>query len=135
MVSTRIAARLDRAVLVMGLVLALGVIHAPAPVFAQDADLIVHNAKVVTVDRGFSISQALAVKDGRLTKVGTDAEVLAQKGPGTKVVDLGGKTVLPGLIDSHTHPTGASMLEFDHAIGELETIQDVLDYIQAAGTG
>ena len=98
---------------------------------AQDADLILHNGKVVTVDRGFTIRQALAVKDGRLTRVGTDAEVLKERGPNTKVVDLGGKTVLPGLIDSHTHPTAASMLEFDHPIAEMETIQDVLDYIQA----
>ncbi len=101
------------------------------PVNAQDADLILHNGKVVTVDRGFTIRQALAVKDGRLTRVGTDDEVLKERGPNTKVVDLGGKTVLPGLIDSHTHPTAASMLEFDHPIAEMETIQDVLDYIQA----
>jgi predicted amidohydrolase YtcJ len=39
--------------------------------------------------------------------------------------------VLPGLIDSHTHPTGASMIEFDHPIPEMETIQDVLDYIRS----
>jgi predicted amidohydrolase YtcJ len=100
-----------------------------SPVPAQDADLILHNGKVVTVDRDFAIRQALAVKDGKLTRVGTDAEVLTARGPGTRVVDLAGKTVLPGLIDSHTHPTGASMHEFDHPIAEMETIQDVLDYI------
>jgi predicted amidohydrolase YtcJ len=111
-------------------VLLLGLAGAPA--HAQDADLILHNGKVVTVDRGFTIRQALAVKAGRLTRVGADAEVLkAERGPNTRVVDLGGKTVLPGLIDSHTHPTGASMHEFDHPIAEMETIQDVLDYIQA----
>jgi predicted amidohydrolase YtcJ len=98
---------------------------------AQDADLILHNGKVVTVDRGFTIRQALAVKDGRLISVGADADVLKERGPNTKVVDLGGKTVLPGLIDSHTHPTAASMIEFDHPIPEMETIQDVLDYVQA----
>jgi predicted amidohydrolase YtcJ len=96
---------------------------------AQDADLILHNGKIVTVDRDFAIRQALAVKDGKLTRVGTDTDVLAARGPNTRVVDLGGKTVVPGLIDSHTHPTGASMHEFDHPIADMETIQDVLDYI------
>jgi predicted amidohydrolase YtcJ len=46
-------------------------------------------------------------------------------------VDLGGKMVLPGLIDSHVHPTGACMTEFDHPIPDMESIQDVLDYVQA----
>jgi predicted amidohydrolase YtcJ len=108
----------------------LGLFLPYAPVHAQDADLILQNGKVVTVDRGFAIRQALAVKDGRLTRVGTDGEVLKERGPNTRVIDLGGKTVLPGLIDSHTHPTGASMHEFDHPIAEMETIQDVLEYVQ-----
>jgi predicted amidohydrolase YtcJ len=97
---------------------------------SQDADLILHHGKVVTVDRDFAIRQALAVRGGRLVRVGTDAEALATRGPNTRVIDLQGKTVIPGLIDSHTHPTGASMTEFDHPIGELETIDDVLDYIR-----
>jgi predicted amidohydrolase YtcJ len=110
-------------------VLLLGFLLASPQARAQDADLILHNGKIVTVDRGFTIRQALAVKNGKLTRVGTDAEVLAARGPNTRVVNLGGKTVLPGLIDSHTHPTGASMHEFDHPIADMETVQDVLDYI------
>src|SRR3954467_12446537 len=77
---------------------------ASGPAWGQDADLIVHNGKVATVDRDFSIRQAIAVKGDRLVRVGTDGEVMKLKGPQTKVVDLGGKLVLPGLIDSHTHP-------------------------------
>jgi predicted amidohydrolase YtcJ len=96
-----------------------------------EADLILHHGKVVTVDRDFSIRQALAVKGDRLIRLGTDDEVEKTRGPGTTVVDLGGKMVLPGLIDSHTHPTGACMTEFDHPVPEMETIQDVLDYIHA----
>ena len=113
------------------LFLALGLCGA-AP-GADEADLILHHGKVVTVDRDFSIRQALAVKGDRLIRVGTDDEVLKTRGPNTTVVDLGGKMVLPGLIDSHTHPTGACMTEFDHPIPEMETIADVLDYIQVAG--
>ncbi len=98
---------------------------------ADEADLILHRGKVVTVDGGFSIRQALAVKGDRLLRVGTDEEVLRTRGPRTEVIDLGGKMVLPGLIDSHTHPTGASLTEFDHPIPEMETIADVLAYIRS----
>ena len=105
----------------------------------NEADLILLHGKVVTVDGGFSIRQAIAVKGDRLLRVGTSEEVLKTRGPGTTTVDLGGKMVLPGLIDSHTHPTGACMTEFDHAIPEMETIGDVLAYIgsraEAVGPG
>ena len=97
---------------------------------AQVADLILHSGKIATVDREFSIRQAVAVKGDRLILVGTNADVMKLRGPTTRVVDLGGKLVLPGLIDSHTHPTGACMTEFDHPVPDMETIQDVLDYIQ-----
>ncbi len=97
----------------------------------DEADLILHRGKVVTVDRDFSVRQALAVKEGRLLLVGTDEEVFKTRGPRTTVVDLAGKMVLPGLIDSHTHPTGASLIEFDHPIPDMETIRDVLNYVRS----
>jgi len=97
---------------------------------AEEADLILHNGKVVTVDPAFSIRQGLAIKGDRLIGVGRDEEVLKLRGPGTRVIDLGGKMVLPGLIDSHTHPTGACMIEFDHPVPQMETVGDVLDYIK-----
>src|SRR6266571_3138995 len=97
---------------------------------AQQADLILHRGKIVTVDAKFSIAEAVAVKSGRIVKVGSDREILQLKGPNTQAVDLGGKTVLPGLMDSHVHPADACLTEFDHPIPEMETIQDVLDYIQ-----
>jgi predicted amidohydrolase YtcJ len=102
---------------------------AAAP--AQEADLILHNGKVVTVDRTFTISQALAVKADRLIRVGTNQDVLATRGPTTTMIDLAGKMVLPGLIDSHAHPSDASLTEFDHPVPDMETISDVLNYIRA----
>ena len=98
---------------------------------ADDVDLILYHGKIVTVDHEFSIRQALAVKGDRLIRVGTDAEVLAMRGQNTDLVDLAGKMVLPGLIDSHTHPTDACMTEFDHPIPMMETIAEVLDYIHS----
>jgi predicted amidohydrolase YtcJ len=102
-----------------------------SPLLAQDADLILHHGKVVTVDRDFSIREAVAVKDGKILAVGTNDEVLKSKGPKTEIIDLAGRMVIPGLIDSHVHPGGASMHEFDHPIPEMETIADVLGYIKS----
>ena len=98
---------------------------------AEEADLVLHQGKIVTVDRDFSVRQALAIKGDRVLVTGTNEEVLKTRGPRTKVVDLGGKMVLPGLIDSHTHPTDACLIEYDHPVPEMETIADVLAYIRA----
>jgi len=61
------------------------------------------NGKIVTVDERFSVRQAVAVTDGRITATGTSAEVIASAGPRAEVTDLGGATVIPGLIDNHNH--------------------------------
>jgi predicted amidohydrolase YtcJ len=97
---------------------------------AEDADLILHHGQIVTVDRAFSIRQGLAIKGDRIIRVGTNDEVLMKQGPRTAVLDLGGKMVLPGLIDSHVHPTDACLVEFDHPIPEMGSIADVLDYVR-----
>jgi predicted amidohydrolase YtcJ len=98
---------------------------------ARQADLIIYNARIVTVDSDFSIQEAMAVKGNRIRAVGSNAEVLRLKGEGTETVDLGGRMVLPGLIDSHVHPCSASMTEFDHPIGQMDSVQDVLDYVRS----
>ncbi len=98
---------------------------------AQQADLIFHNGKVVTVDADFSVRQAVAIRDGKVVRVGSNEAVLKLKGDQTKLVNLHGKTVLPGLMDSHTHPTGAAMHEFDHRIPSMQSIDDVLKYIKS----
>jgi predicted amidohydrolase YtcJ len=112
--------------------LALLMIHAAGAAEAEPgADLILHGGKIVTVDTRFSVQQAMAVRDGRILQVGSDRAVLKLRGPRTEVVDLRGRMVIPGLMDSHTHPTGASLTEFDHPIPEMESIRDVLEYISA----
>ncbi|MSR31422.1 MAG: amidohydrolase [Gemmataceae bacterium] len=95
------------------------------------ADLILTNGKIVTVDGSFSLAEAMAVKEGKILAVGKASEVLKSQGAKTRVIDLQGKMVLPGLIDSHVHPSGASMHDFDHPIPPFHSIQDVLDYIRA----
>jgi predicted amidohydrolase YtcJ len=100
-------------------------------------DLILHNGNVVTGDPHFTVARAVAVEDGKVSAVGTSEGVLATKDDGTVLIDLGGRLVLPGLIDSHVHPTGAAMIEFDHPVPEMESIGDVLKYIRqrAAAVG
>ena len=67
------------------------------------ADLILHRGLFTTLDRGNPHAEAVAIKDGRFLRVGRADEVMALAGPQTKVIDLKGKRVLPGLIDNHCH--------------------------------
>jgi predicted amidohydrolase YtcJ len=97
---------------------------------AADADLILHNGKVVTVDAQFSIHQAVAVKDGRITVVGTDAQVLKERGAKTRVVDLHGRTLLPGLFDSHVHALEAGLSEFRAPLPALDSVPAVQAYLR-----
>ncbi len=74
---------------------------AAAP--AEQADLILHSGKIVTVDDRFTIGQAIAVKGERVLAVGKNSEIAKLAGSGTRKIDLKGKTVIPGLIDNHAH--------------------------------
>jgi predicted amidohydrolase YtcJ len=67
------------------------------------ADAVLVNGKVVTVDDRFTVGQALAVRDRRIMAVGTTADINKLKGPQTRVINLAGRTVIPGLIDNHAH--------------------------------
>lgn len=90
-----------RPALVVMILTAAGVVTVPAR--AQIADAILVNGKILTVDKQFSVREALAIRDGKITAVGSTAEVRKQAGPQTRVIDLQGRTVIPGFIDSHIH--------------------------------
>ena len=119
------------------LVLIAAVLLSAAPLIAADADLILHSGKIVTVDSAFSIGEAVAVKDGRVVAVGRTADVLArERGSKTQVIDLKGRTVLPGLTDTHMHPLGAALSEYNTPFAVLRSFADIQNYIrqQAAKT-
>ena len=101
------------------------------PLAAQFPDVIFHNGKIVTVDARFSIAQAVAITGERIVAVGTSQALLAKAGPATRKIDLRGRTVLPGLTDSHTHAADAALFEWDHPVPDMETMADVLAYIRA----
>jgi predicted amidohydrolase YtcJ len=93
------------------------------------ADQIIRNAHVVTLDPGNRVAQAVAIGRDRIVAVGNDEEIRKRTGPETKVIDAGGKTLLPGLYDSHVHPLGAAHSEADHPIPVFESLADVKAYI------
>jgi predicted amidohydrolase YtcJ len=88
--------------------LLLWVLATPAA-WAQSADSILINGKILTVDRSFSSHEALAVREGKILAVGRTAEVRKLAGSNTRVIDLQGRTVIPGLIDSHLHGIRAAL--------------------------
>src|SRR6267143_5797231 len=76
---------------------------------AQSPDTILLNGKIVTLDAKSSVVQALAIRDGRIVAVGPNDEVKKLAGPNTRTVDAGGRTVVPGLVDSHIHALRAGL--------------------------
>src|SRR4051812_39948163 len=77
--------------------------------FAQAPDVILVDGKVVTADERGTIHQALAVRDGRIIGLDSTAKVRALAGKQTRTIDLAGRTVIPGLIDSHMHAIRAAL--------------------------
>ena len=97
-----------RLALRFGLALLLSM-FATSFVLAQDADLVLRGGHVITVDKDWRLAQAIAIKDGRFVAVGANEAVAAHVGPSTQIVELAGKTVVPGLIDSHLHQLFAGL--------------------------
>jgi predicted amidohydrolase YtcJ len=82
---------------------------APAGVRAQSADTILVNGKVITLDGRSSVAQGVAIRDGRILEAGANEDIRKRADAHTKVVDLGGRTVIPGLMDSHIHALRAGL--------------------------
>lgn len=99
---------------------------------AEPADLIFHGGKVWTVDDAKSQAEAVALRDNRIVRVGSDQEVLALRGPATRVVDLAGKLVLPGFIDGHTHFGNATDWFFEVMVTGAENVDVIYDELRAA---
>lgn len=97
------------------------------PLFA--VSMILHNGRVVTQDSQGSIHQAVAVRDGRIVATGPDAAILAMREAGTQVIDLGGRMVLPGLIDPHVHALGGALSEYREKLPPLDSIAAIQKWI------
>ncbi len=101
---------------------------------ADHADLIFHNGNIITVDSADRVAQAVAVRDGRILAVGTDAAIDSLAGPSTERIDLAGMTMTPGLLDAHAHFAGGGvdrLYVLDLSYPKVRSIRDVLDSVSA----
>src|SRR5467141_643108 len=89
--------------------LAVGALVLAFPAWPQSADTILVNGKILTVDNQFSTREAIALRDGKIMSVDSTVEVRKLAGTDTRVIDLQGRTVIPGLIDSHMHAIRAAL--------------------------
>ncbi len=89
------------------------------------AETVIKNANIMTMDTGRPTAQAVAVTHGRFVGVGSNEDVEGLVGPGTKVMDLGGKTVLPGFIDAHIHVLNSGVRHVMAADCDLPTLTQV----------
>ena len=119
----------DAAPVVLFALLGMGAAHARIPAPAPDTILV--NGKLAVYDS--APAQALAVRNGRIAAIGDTPGIRALAGPATRVIDLGGRTVIPGLIDSHIHAirAGLSYTTEVHWSG-VRTLQEALERIHAA---
>ncbi len=94
----------------------------------READLILRGGAVYTVDAARSWAQAVAVRDGSIVAAGTDEQVAVLAGPGTRLVDLAGRMVLPGFIDAHVHASAAGL---ERLRCDLTGAHGLADYLAA----
>ena len=98
------------------------------------ADLVLYNGKIVTVDDNNTVAEAVAIKMGRIIKVGTSREIKEMAGEGTISIDLEGRTVLPGLTDCHVHMISGGARDLDPLLldcrdfyhPEIKSIDDII---------
>jgi predicted amidohydrolase YtcJ len=93
-------------------------------------ETIYYNGRVITMSDRVPSAEAFAVTGNRFVAVGTNADVLRLAGPETTKTDLKGRTVVPGLIDAHTHPIDAAISELDGPLPAFPTIRDIQQYIR-----
>ena len=107
----------------------LAVLTVCRSVTAEEADAVFTNGKIITVDGEFSIAESVAISNGVFSFVGSDDEVREVIGPDTKVVDLEGKTVVPGFIDGHAHIDREGLKFILPSMHGVRSIDDVLSVI------
>ncbi len=109
--------------------LLLIVLSAEAAI-AQVPDVIYYNAAIITMAPAQPAAQAVAISGNRFTAVGANADVLRTAGPHTRKIDLGGKCIVPGIIETHVHPIMAALSEIDGPVPLVHSIAELQQYIR-----
>jgi predicted amidohydrolase YtcJ len=99
------------------------------------ADFVLKNGKIITLDAGSTIAQAIAIAGERIVAVGPDAAVALHTAPSTRVIDLKGRAVIPGLTDGHAHVDREGLRNVFPALGRVRSIRDVQDRIAELARG
>ena len=94
------------------------------------ADLVLLDARIVTVDERFRTAAALAVREGRFVAVGSNDEIRRHIGPGTRVIEGRGRTVVPGIIDTHVHALDVASAEATQPFVNCTGIEQVQDWLR-----
>src|SRR6266850_108930 len=95
-------------------------------------DTVLTNGKIITVDERFSIAQAAAIRGDRFVAVGTNQDITRLAGPNTRRIDLGGKAVIPGLIDAHAHLTrAAETWAIEARLDDVDSRKQALEVVRA----
>jgi predicted amidohydrolase YtcJ len=82
------------------------------------------------MDAAATVAEALAVRDGRILAVGTDAALRPLAGPKTRIIDLAGRSVVPGLIDTHAHFKAAGLADYVVNLSRAKTVAEALDAVR-----
>ncbi len=96
----------------------------------KPADMILINGKIITVDQHFTVVEAVAISSDLIVATGTNKKIRRLADKNTKVIDLNGKTVVPGLIESHCHPEQASLSELEGEIPDIHNIEQLLTWLK-----
>src|SRR3954447_562386 len=107
-----------------------------APAAAQQGDfnapdLVLINGKVLTLDERSTVTEAIAVREGKILATGSSASIKSLAGARTRVLDVSGKTVIPGLIDTHAHFKAAGLADYVVNMSRAKTVAEALEAIKA----
>ncbi|MGZ3294348.1 MAG: amidohydrolase [Xanthobacteraceae bacterium] len=104
-------------------------LQGPARAASGPGDLILTNGKIITIDSAFTVAQGMAIAGDRILAVGPDAAMAPLRSAATRIVDLKGKAVIPGITDGHAHMDREALRSVFPALGRFRSIRDIQDRI------